>query len=94
MALGRGAPGAYGIEGQQGLCAGAPQGLGETDSTPEGLTQVFMGTRYQGRAETSEESRSDLPVDIGGSPGKIGGDCSSFWGEGHWRQRSQEQSFV
>ena len=40
-----------------------------------------MFTGSQGKAETPLESSSDLTTVLGGSPGKMGGDCSSLWGK-------------
>ena len=74
-----------------GDCAQEFHGTGENgDSTLEKCTQAFMCIGSQGKAETSQASRSDLPVILGGSPGKTEGDCGSLRGEGHWKQRSLE----
>ena len=63
-ALGGGAPETFDLEGQQGLCKGAP--------LLKKRTQAFICTGSQGKAETPQESGSDLSVVLGGSPGKTG----------------------
>ena len=77
-ALGGGAPQAFGVEGQWELHrTGAHR-----DATPEKCTQDFVHTGSQGRAETPQELGSDLPVVLGGSPGKTGCGCGSLGGKG------------
>ena len=75
-ALVGGAPQAFGVEGQwERHRTGAHR-----DSTPEKCTQGFVCTGSQGRAETPQESGSDLPVVLGGSPGKTGCGCGPLGG--------------
>ena len=50
----------------------------------ERYTQSFMYTRSQGKAETPQESGSDLTVVLGGSPGKMGVTMAHFV-ERPWR---------
>ena len=54
---------------------------GNGDTTLERHTQAFMSTGSQGKAGTPQQSGSDLPGDLGGSPGKTGGGCGSRWGK-------------
>ena len=51
------------------------------DSILERCTQAFMCTGSHGKAETPQESGSDLTAILGGSPVKTRGDCGSLWGK-------------
>ena len=74
------APRASGIEGQWGLCVGAPQDWGKHRPHSERCTQAFMSNGSQGEGGAPQESGSDLTAVLGGSPGKTGGDCGSLQG--------------
>ena len=80
LALGDGAPEHLALKTSGLMCRSSIQ-LDEMETTPERVTQAFMCTGSQGKAETPLESGSDLPVVLGGSPGKRGGNCSSLWGK-------------
>ena len=54
---------------------------GKGDSTLEGNTQALRCTESQGKAETPKETGLDLLTDLGGYPGKTGGDYGSLWGK-------------
>ena len=72
-ALGERAPGASGIEGQWGLCAGAPQdGGGNGDPILKRCIQTFTCTESQGKEKSPRESGSNLTTVLGGHPGKTG----------------------
>ena len=70
--MGRKSPGASGIEGQWGLCAGAPQDWGKRRPILKRRTQMFTCTGSQGRARSPKESGSNLTAVLGGHPGKTG----------------------
>ena len=56
-----------------GACVQELHGTGGNgDSILERHTQGFMCTGSQGKAETPQESGSDLTAVLGGSPGKTG----------------------
>ena len=92
MALGRGAPRAFGIEGQQGMCVGAPQDWGKQrlhlrrthtgfhvhwgPRAKKGLHKN-LGHTYLGSWRVSWKSRAWLWLPVGA---------------GHWRQWYQEYS--
>lgn len=67
----RGAPRAFGFEGQRGLRAGAPLD-GQTDSSPGRCTHAPPGTGTQGKAGPPQEPGPDLPAGLGGGPGEAG----------------------
>ena len=37
---------------------------------------------------TSQETESDLPASVGGSPMEVWVSGGSLWGQGHWQQQS------
>ena len=50
--------------------------------------QSNVRTRTQGEgAVTPQETESDLPASVGGSPAEAGDSCGSPWGQGHWQQK-------
>ena len=72
LALGDGAPEHLALKTSGLMCRSSIQ-LDEMETTLERVTQAFMCTGSQGKAETPLESGSHLPVVLGGSPGKRGG---------------------
>lgn len=62
--------------------------LRETESTPEEHTQGFTCTGSKDKAGTLWESRSNIPVDLGGPPGRQE-PGAVHWGVRHWRQKTQ-----
>ena len=57
---------------------------GNRDSTLRGCTQDFTCTGTQPKAVTPQKPGLDLPVGTGGSPGVVGVNCGSLWGQGYW----------
>lgn len=75
LALGRGASGVSGCEGQQGLTAGqGPTGLGEQISPLTAAHKASCSQRLRARAATSQKPGPDPPAGLGGL---LGGSCSS-----------------
>lgn len=71
VALGEGAPGVLGFEGQKGLNAGTSQDWGNrVPYTLEGHTQDVTRTGTQHKVVTPLEKELDLPKGVGGSPGR------------------------
>ena len=62
---------------------------GNRDSTLGGCTQGFTCTGTQGKAVTPQEPGPGLPASPGCSPGEMGVNCGSLWGQGHWWWRPQ-----
>ena len=51
-------------------------------------------TKTQGKgAVTSQETESDLPASVGGSPMEVWVSGGSLWGQGHWQQQSWKVPF-
>ena len=78
LAVGGGAPRASGVEGQQGVCAGAPPAWGKQTLPKD--THRLLRALSPGAKQRLLASGSDLPADLGGSPGKTGGGCG-LWGK-------------
>ena len=90
LALEGGAPRAFGIEGQQGLCTGAPRDWGNRLHS----WKVHMGFHVHW---VPEQSRGSTGIWVGRdhSSRKIWENRGWLWlvvGEGHWRQSSREYS--
>ena len=80
--MGGGAPRAFDIEGKWGLCAGTPRDWWKWRfHSSKAHTQALICTESQGKSETPKEIGSALPMVLGGSPEKTGGDCGSLWGK-------------
>ena len=56
--------------------------LEEMETTLLKGTQTFRCTRSQGKAKSPYESGSDLTAVLGGSPGKMVGECGLLWEKG------------
>ena len=79
LAFRRGAPGAFGIESQQGSKAGAPQDWEKQETPLLGGATEFHVHWVPGTSRDSIRIWSDLPAGLGSSPGKAGISCGSLW---------------
>ncbi len=80
LALGEGAPTAFGIQAS-GACAQELHGTGGNgDPILKRHTQPFTCTGSQGKAKSPWESGSNLTAVLGGHPGKTGVNVACFGG--------------
>ena len=82
-------PRAFGIEGQWGLSAIAPQGWEKLSLHSWRAHTRTHRHRDPAQSSTSIGTRVGLTRGPGGSPGLVGGGCNSLWGQGHRPQRPQ-----
>ena len=78
-----GIPGESGLEGQQGLIIGLPEGWGTRDSSLGGHKQNFACTKTQRREAVSpQETEPPLPAGVGGPPVavRVGRGSPQGWG--------------
>ena len=75
-----------GLEGQQDLIKGFPEGWGNRDSSLGGHKQHFACIQTQMRkAVTPQETEPILPASVGGPPVKMWVSRRSIQGQGHWK---------
>ena len=63
---------------------------GDRDSTLRGCTRDFTCIGTQHKAVAPQKPGLHLPVGAGGSPGVVGVNCGSLWGQEHWEWRPRE----
>ena len=70
--------GASGLKGQWACAQKLHRTGGVGDPILERHTQAYMCTGSLSKAETPQESESDLTAVLRGFPGKTGGDCGTL----------------